>query len=137
MAIAKFKTTLRSTLANDIVTAVDAGVGAGTLKVYTASMPASPDVALSGQTLLGTLTFSDPCGTVTNGVLTFSTITQDDSADATGTAAWARAADSTGAAVADFDITATGGGGVITMNTVSIVELGPIAMTSFSITVGA
>lgn len=125
-------TAVRTILATAIRDAIDGGSGAGTIKVYTGSKPAGPDTALSGQTLLGTLTCSDPCGTISSGVLTFSAVTQDSSADATGTAAWVRIADSAGTAVVDLSA-GTSGTDVI-FNTTSIVSGGPIAITSLTVT---
>lgn len=112
--------------------AFDGGTGSATIKFYTAPMPASTADAITTQTLLGTLTASDPCGTVATKTLTFSSITQDSAADATGVAAWARIADSDGVAVADVDVSATGGSGVIQLNTTNIVLGGPVALTAFS-----
>ena len=79
-----------------IVDAIDGGAAAGTIKIYTGTIPTDADTALGAQTLLATLTFSDPAfGAASNGVATASAITSDTSADATGTAAWARIASST------------------------------------------
>lgn len=135
MAILRVVTAVKDTALTGIKTAIDAGPGAGTIKIYTATMPTLPSDAVTSQTLLGTLTFSDPCGTVSAGTLTMSAITQDSSADATGTAAWARIADSTGATVMDIDVTNTGGGGTLQLNTVNIVAGGPILISSFTITI--
>lgn len=124
---------LSDSRANATATAVlgdiDAGAGAATIKFYTGTQPATPDTAITSQTLLGTLTCSDPSGSVSGRVLTFSTITQDSSADATGTATWARVATSAGTAVLDLSVTAVGGGGDIQMNTTSIVTGAPIGIT--------
>ena len=135
MAILRFVTAVKDSALTTIKDAIDAGSGAGTIKFYTGTQPASPADAITSQVLLGTLTFSDPCGSVSAGALTMSAITQDSSADATGTATWARVADSTGATVCDADITVTGAGGTIQMNTASVVALGPILMSSFVINV--
>jgi hypothetical protein len=70
-------------------------------------------------------------------VLTFSTITEDTSADATGTATWARVRSSDAAQGFDCDVTATGGGGVIELNTVSIVAGGPVRITAFTFSIPA
>jgi hypothetical protein len=114
-------------------TAIDAGSGAGTIKIYTGTQPANADAALSGNTLLGTLTFTDPSAPAASaGVLTFSAITQDVAADATGTATWARIADSTGATVFDCDVGTAGA--TINLNTTSIVTGGPIQISSFTVT---
>jgi len=130
--------TLSTTVANAVLTAINdqinGGSGAGTIKIYTGTKPAGPATAITTQVLLGTLTCSDPAGSVSAAALTFSAITQDSSADATGTATWARIADSTGTAVIDIDITTTGGGGFGQMNTTSIVIGGPITAPSVVIT---
>lgn len=135
MAIIRFVTAVKNSALDTIKTAIDAGAGAGTIKIYTGTQPTSPADAITTQTLLGTLTFSDPCGTSASGTLTMSAITQDSSADATGTATWARIADSTGATVCDVDVTATGGGGTLQFNTTSFVIGGPILISAFTITV--
>ena len=135
MAIIRFVTAVKKSALDTIKTAIDAGSGAGTIKIYTGTQPTSPADAITTQTLLGTLTFSDPCGTSASGTLTMSAITQDSAADATGTATWARIADSTGATVCDVDVTATGGGGTLQFNTTSFVIGGPILISAFTITV--
>lgn len=130
--------TLSATAAGHVLTAINndlnLGSGAGTIKLYTGTKPADPDTAITSQTLLGTLTLSDPAGTVSGRTLTFGTVTMDSAADATGTATWARLADSSAVAVIDIDITTTGGGGFGQMNTTSIVIGGPITAPSVVIT---
>jgi hypothetical protein len=135
MAILRLVVAVQDACLTPIKTAIDAGGGAGIIEIYTASIPADPSVAITTQTKLGTLTFSDPCGTVAANALTMSAITQDSSADATGTAAWARIKDSTGATVGDIDVTSTGGGGLLQLNTVNVVIGGPIIVTSFVLNV--
>lgn len=131
-------TAARNAMCDALVDLLDAGVGAGTLKTYTASQPAGPGTAISTQTLLATLTYSDPAfGAAASGVATASAITDDSSADATGTAAWARSLDSNGLAVFDCQITATGGGGDLTFNTVSFTAGDAVSITSFTISVPA
>jgi hypothetical protein len=133
MANLRMTAALRNARCDAIKTAIDAGAGAGTIKFYTGTQPATADTALSGNTLLGTLTFTDPSApAASGGVLTFSAITQDTAADATGTATWARIADSTGATVFDCDVGTSGA--TINLNTTSIVTGGPIQISSFTIT---
>lgn len=98
----KVNSTLAQTFADAVKTAIDAGSGPGTIKLYNGTQPATPNTAITTQTLLATLTFSDPCGTASSGVLTFSAITDDGNVDATGTPTWARIADSAGNAVVDM-----------------------------------
>lgn len=135
MAVIHFANTLKDAVLAPIVTAIDAGSGAGTIKIYSGTIPANAATAITSQVLLGTLTFSDPCGTIAENALTMDAITQDSSADATGTAAWARIANSDGVTVMDINVTTTGGGGALTLNTTNIVIGGPILITSFIISV--
>ena len=127
---------------NVIRTALNAG-GAGnpaTIDIYSGAKPTRPDVAITSQTLLGTVTCSDDCGVVAtvNGIptLTFNAITADTEADASGVASWGRAksGEVTPVAVLDFDISTTGGSGFGQMNTTNIVINGPIAAPSVVIT---
>ena len=134
MAIVRIATTLKNSMLTPVRDAIDAGAGAGTIKIYTSPMATLPSDAIGAQVLLGTLTFSDPSGaSPTSGVFTASAITQDSSADATGTAAWARIQDSTGTVVMDVDITATGGGGSMQMNTTSVVIGGPLLISALTV----
>ena len=136
MSILRFAMPVRNAMAQTIIAALNAGSGAATLEFYTAPMPATPDIAITTQIKLGTLICSDPAATVTNGVITFAAITQDNAANATGDAAWVRIFDSTGAAVIDMDVTDDAGSGAIKINTIHIVTGGPILMNSQTITVG-
>lgn len=76
--------TIRNTLANAILTAIDQDAGAGALIFMT-----------SGDVEVATLPLSDPAGSVTGAVLTFSAITDDSSA--------------TGGTVAKFKVTDNSG----------------------------
>ena len=134
MAIVTLSTAAKNGVLTVINDLLNAGSGPATIKIYTGTKPAGPDTAITSQTLLGTLTCSDPAGSVSSGSLTFGSITQDSAADATGVATWARLADSNGTAVLDVDVTTTGSGGFIQMNTTSIVLGGPILISSFVIT---
>ena len=133
MANLRLAAATRNALLQKVADAINGGAGAGTIKIYTGTQPANADTGLSGNTLLGTLTFSDPCeDNVTAGVLTFDPVTSDAAADATGTATWARIADSTGTTVFDCDVGTSGA--TIVLNTVSIVSGSPIDCTSATLT---
>ena len=137
MAIIRFVDAVKNAVLLPIKTAIDAGSGPGTIKFYTGTQPTLPSDAVVAQVLLGTVTFQDPSGpNPTSGAFTAATpLVQDSAADATGVATWARIADSTGATVCDVNVTATGGGGTIQLNTTSIVIGGPIIISSFAITI--
>ncbi|WP_051298680.1 hypothetical protein [Marinobacterium litorale] len=85
--------------------------------------------------LLGTLTLSQPCGTVvttpvsagvTSVALEFSAWTEDSSADANGTATWGRFRDGDGNNVLDVSVGLEGSGAAFTINTTEIISGGPI-----------
>jgi hypothetical protein len=135
MANMRVAAAVRNAMLDALIARIDADAGAGTIKIYTGTQPTDGDTALGAQTLLATLTFSTTSApAASGGVITFSAITEDSSADATGTAAWARIQDNSGDNVFDCDVTATGGGGTIELNTVSIVAGGPLQITAFTIT---
>jgi hypothetical protein len=135
MAVIHFATTLKNSVLTPIRDAIDAGSGPGLIKVYAGTIPADCSTAITSQTLLGTLTCSDPSGVVASESLTFNAIIQDSAADASGTASFARITDSATAVVMDIDITNIGGGGTLQLNTTNIVIGGPILISSFIISV--
>lgn len=128
-------TTIRNARLTAIVDAIDGGSGAGTLKIYSGVRPATGG-ALSGNTLLATLTFTDPCGSVSGGVLTFDTITADASADDDGTATWARLADSAGTFCLDLGCGESGSGKEIIFNSANFTSGGEVSISSMQITAG-
>ena len=135
MAVLRLKETVKNSVLSPIQVALDAGAAGGAINIYNGTIPATPETAITTQTLLGTLTLADPCGAVSGGVLTMGAITQDSSADASGTASWARLTDSNGNVVMDIDVSNTGGGGTLQLNTVNIVAGGPILISSFVVRV--
>ncbi len=124
-------TALRTTRATDIRDAIDAGAGAGLLRIYDGVRPATGG---SVTNLLAELTLSDPCGTVTNGVLTFSAITQDPSANNTGTATWFRVVTSAGAFVTDGSVGTSGAD--LNLITTSVTTGQPVQVSSLVWTEG-
>lgn len=105
----------------------------GEVRIYTGSRPANADTALSGQTLLVTLTLPNPSGTVTNGVWTAGTINVAMIA-ATGTAAWARVVTPSAATVFDADVGVVGSGALIEIDNLSLVTGGYCTVVSFTLT---
>lgn len=117
--VLRLSTPARNAAADAVVGLLDAGPAAGTLRIYSGGQPASPATAASG-TLLATVTLPDPSSTAasngTDTILDPAPVT----GVADGTAGWARFADSAGVAVMDCSVTATGGGGDITLSTTTI-----------------
>lgn len=135
MAIVRFVDSVKNSVLTPLKGAIDAGSGGGTIKIYSGTQPTLASDAVTTQNLLGILTFSQPCGVVASGALTMSTIVPEDSALYTGTATWARIADSAGNTVMDVNVSVTGGGGALQLNTTSIVSGGPILISNFVISV--
>ena len=107
-------------------------VNTGSIQIRTGASP-GVDSAATG-TLLATLPLSASAfGTWAAGSATANAITQDASADATGTAGYFRALSSGAAAVIDGTITVTGGGGDLELNSVSIVAAATVDITSWVI----
>lgn len=127
---------IRNALADAAVDALDAGSGAGTIQIRSGTRPAGPGTAATG-TLLATVTLADPAyGAASTGVATL-TDPAAVTAVADGTASWFRALDSNSVAVFDGRVTATGGGGDLTLATVTISTGLFVDITSGSITMPA
>ena len=137
MATYHFTRVASWTLMNALKGLFDAGSTGATIKFYTGSMPTGTlpqtgaETGIGSQVLLGTCTLPKPSGTETpSGSLTVGTITGDSAADNSGTATWARIADSTGLTVVDVDVGLVGSGAAIQMVSTTIVAGGPIAFSS-------
>jgi len=136
MSWLRLATASQNAACDAVVDLIDAGTGAGTIEIYddTAAPPASANDAVPATSVkLGTLTFYDPAfGAAVDGVATAGLITSDTSADADGTASWARIKDSGGNVIFDCDVGTTGT--VIVLNTVNIVIGATISITAGSVT---
>jgi hypothetical protein len=130
-----FADTLRSARAQKIIDAINNGAGPGTMLFYTAPQPAK-GAAITTQTLLGTLTFAEPAGSITDGVLTFDALDDDGSVDADGVAAWVRVLDGGGAFVMDMTVTDSAGAGPVKMPSTQVYAGGILHMTSAVLTEG-
>lgn len=119
---------------NAEATALAALLDSGYLRIYDGSQPATVDTAVSTQTLLAELRFSATSqSSITNGVITFDTITPDSSATA-GTAAWFRALKSDGT-TGVWDGSVGTSGATIDLNSVSIAAGAQVSVTALTLTV--
>ena len=134
MAILRSRTTTANKALTQYKDDLDAGSGPGTAKIYSGTIPASPETAATG-TLLAELVLAKPCGVVADKKLTFSAITQDLEANNTGYAGYVRLADSDGNVIIDGDVTSTGGTGVLKLNTTIVTALGPVFINSFELSI--
>lgn len=136
MAI-RYPTATRNASAAAVATLADAGAGPATIEVRSGTQPASANDADAG-TLLATFTLGDPSfGAPAIGVITLASVPRTTTGAAAGTAGHFRMKDSTGATVLDGSVTATGGGGDMTLNTVTVSVGVDLGLTSGTITIPA
>jgi hypothetical protein len=128
MALA-YSTTVRNGMLDFITTTIGSN---GLLRIYDGTRPATGGAAT---TKLAELALSaTEKSAAAAGVLTLSAITQDSSADATGTATWFRVTTSGGTHVIDGNVGTSGSD--LNLVTTSIVATQPVSVTSFVITEG-
>jgi len=124
-----------------VVDNLDEGAGAAVIQIRTGAQPADPDTAVTG-TLCATLVMSDPAflgaaDANPGATATASSITDDSSADATGTAGYFRASSTAdGATPADDHLDGEAGTGTadLVLNTVSIVAGSTVSITAYTVT---
>src|SRR3954467_11581417 len=124
MANLRYVTPRRNAMMDDI----RAALAGGSIRIYSGTQPVNGDAALSGNTLLGTLTLASPAGAAPRrGVFPFGTMTPGLGA-APGIAAWARMMQSGGVtAVGDMDVGLSGA--TFILDSVNIVAGGNISAT--------
>lgn len=127
---------VRTAMCDALVDLTDAGSAAGTIQIRSGTRPTSASDSATG-TLLVTVTLADPAfGSASSGVATINNPAAV-LAVATGTATWFRMLDSASTTVCDGNVTATGGGGDLTLITTSITASMSVDITGGTITVGA
>lgn len=129
MALAYSVTGIRNPMLNAITSAVGAS---GLLRIYDGVRPATGGTATTLLAeLTGNATFAPAAS---SGVLTLNAITQDSSADASGTATWFRWV--TSGATFCFDGNVGTSGSDLNLTTTTIVATQPVSVTSWTITEG-
>lgn len=120
--------------ANTSVNAITALANSGYLRIFGGSKPANADTA-TGETILVQFTLpATAFGSGSNGVATANAISSV-SASADGTAAWFRVVASNGTTTLwDGTVTATGGGGDLTISSTTIATGGTVSITSWLVT---
>jgi len=128
MALA-YSTAIRNAQADAITAAVG---GSALLRIYSGTRPATGGTAT---TLLAELTCNATFApAASGGVLTLNVITQDSSANATGTATWFRILTSGATICIDGNVGTSGSD--LNLNTTAITATDPVAVSSFVITIG-
>lgn len=117
----------------DAVTALLNTGGAGNLKIYSGSQPADADTAPSG-TLLATIALAaDAFGDAnSSGVSTMASAPRSGTGAAAGTAGCFTAESGAGTKVWSGTVTATGGGGDLTLDNISIAVGQAVSITSLT-----
>lgn len=118
-----YATTVKTSRLNVVIAAIDAGAGAGYIEICSAAYAA----------VLATIVLSDPCGSTTGDVLTFTMPHSDTAADATGTAAIARIKDSNGVVVIQGLTVGTAATDIV-LTSVAITINDPVTITAATIT---
>src|SRR5690349_18715672 len=119
---------------NIMLDALAAQANSGKLRIYNGTEPATPETALSGNTLLAELTMNATAfGAASNGVITAAAITSDSAADATGTASFFRLFKSDGTTVLWQGTVGTSATDLI-VGTVSFVANAIISVSALTVT---
>lgn len=125
---------LSNVAANAEADAVAALANSGKLRIYDGTQAATADTAVGAQVLLAELTFGNPAfGAAVAGVATANAITQDASADNTGTATWMRVLKSDGVTVL-FDGSVGTSGCNLNLNSVAISSGAAVQVTALTFT---
>jgi hypothetical protein len=111
----------------------------GWLRIYDSTggtgQPATVDTAIGSQVILAELRFAATSApAASNGVITFSGLTADSSANATGTASWFRTFKADGT-TAVWDGSVAASSATINLNTTSIVSGAAVSVTALTFTV--
>lgn len=120
--------------ANAAMDALGALLDDGYCRIYNGTKPAGPGTAITTQTLLAELRYGATAfAAASGGVLTAEAMTQDASANASGTATWYRGLASDGT-TAHIDGTVGTSGADLNLSTTTIVAGVPVAITSYTLT---
>jgi hypothetical protein len=110
----------------------------GKLRIYDSTQPTDADTALGAQVLLADLTFGATAfAAASAGSKAANSITQDSSADATGTATWGTLVASTRATTGTHDMSCGTSGANLNFNSVAISSGAAVSVSSLTLTMAA
>ena len=126
---------VRTAMVDAVKALIDGGAGPGKIRIYTGAQPASVATAASG-TLLVDIPLNDPSFDATASGTANADVapTVVGTAVATGTAGWFRILDSNNNGLIDGAVTATGGGGDVTVASTAITTGLTVTVTSLALT---
>ena len=114
---------------------IGTGLDNGYIRLYDGTQPTNADTAVGAQVLLAELRFAaDAFPAAVAGLITANAVTSDSSANATGTASWARLLKSNGTTVVMDGTVGTSDANVI-INTTSIVAGAVVSCSSVTVQV--
>lgn len=123
--------TANTTLKNTLLDGIDATFNSGTLQIRSGTAPGAGNAATG--TVLATITLpADAFAAASGGTKAAQGTWQDAAADATGTAGYWRMIG--GANILEGTVTATGGGGELTLDSINITAGQQVTITSFTLT---
>lgn len=124
-----------NTCVNAEANAIGDALNNGFIRIYSGTQPTDADTAIGAQTLLAELTFgADAFGAAVAGLITANAITSDTSANATGTASFARILASNGTTVY-FDGTVDTAAANVVINSVAISAGATVSCSSLTLQV--
>jgi hypothetical protein len=109
-----------------------AWLAGGTLTLYTAPQPDSPDDPITTQTALLVYSITNPAGTAEDGVITGAAI-PDAEASADGAPVWARARDASDDDIGDYQVGLPGSGKAVQIETMALEAGDFVAIVSLTI----
>jgi hypothetical protein len=125
-----------ATIRNAMLDALNAIIGSGAkLRIYSGTQPADTGASEAGTLLAELALASTPLAAASGGAASFNTITDDASADDTGTATHFSIRTSGGARLIEGTVGTSGAD--LNMNTTSFVAGADIAVTSFALQISA
>lgn len=128
----KFRVSLASTVAQDILTDIKSGTGTNpVLELYTGTEPAAMGDPIT-DTLLAVFDLGTTVGTEAGGVVTLSGWTDEDAAPGSGQAGWGRILNQSGDEIIYLAATDGQGSGPIKVNPQSINQGDPVSLMSGS-----
>lgn len=142
MANTKINNSQAINACDTVVDAIDGGTGAGLLRIFNGTQPTNADDTVGTATLLAELTLSDPAfGNASDqnpdAQATANSISDDTSANASGTATWFRAvtsgATASAAGIIDGDVGTTSGFD-LNLDSANISSGATVSVTSWTIT---
>lgn len=130
------KQSIANSMLEEIISSADAGDNAAKILIYNGIIPSSADDALDDNFVLVEIECSNPCATTNGRVLTFNTLTTDNSVNRDGTATFFRLHDSNDNVILQGIVSSIGGVGNLKLPSIRLIEGGTVNINSATIILG-